>query len=253
MVQNRDQSKRDTRYEVRGTRLAEPRIRIAPSLLSADFGRLKEEIAMVAEGGADLLHLDIMDGHFVPNLSLGVPVVEKIRPLTDLYFDTHVMIEDPLKFAEPFIKAGSNHYTFHIETTSDAHRLIDRIHDLGATAGVCLNPSTPAEDLDGILREVDLVLVMSVWPGFSGQAFIADVLPKAAQISRKLRPDQRLEFDGGINVDTVAAPAAAGADTFAAGSAIFGAADPAVAIGAIRSTAEQASARARRSSEAINP
>jgi ribulose-phosphate 3-epimerase len=218
--------------------LLEPRIRIAPSLLSADFGRLREELAMIAEAGADLVHLDIMDGHFVPNLSFGVPVVEKIRCYSDLYFDTHVMITDPLKYAEPFIKAGSNNYSFHIETVSDARPVVDHIHELGAQAGVVLNPSTPADAVDAVLGKVELVLVMSVWPGFGGQAFMAEVLPKAAAISRKLRPNQRLEFDGGIDATTVVQAAASGADTFVAGSAIFGTVNPPAALREIRRAAE---------------
>ncbi len=217
--------------------LKEPRIRIAPSLLAADFGRLKEEIAMVEEGGADLLHLDIMDGHFVPNLSFGVPVVEKIRGYTDLYFDTHVMITDAYKYAEPFIKAGSNNYTFHIEVTDEPRRIIERVRSMDCDVGVSLNPGTSAGEIEPIIAHVDVVLVMSVWPGFAGQSFIPDVLGKTAEIRRMLRPDQRLEIDGGIGPDTVEQAARAGADTFAAGFAIFGASDPVAAMNRIREVA----------------
>lgn len=219
--------------------LKEPRIRIAPSLLSADFGRLKEEIARVEQGGADLLHLDIMDGHFVPNLSFGVPVVEKIRGYTDLYFDTHVMITDPGKFAEPFIKAGSNNYTFHIEATDKPLEIIRQVRNLSCDVGVALNPTTGAERITPILSQVDMVLVMSVWPGFGGQRFSPEVLPKIEEIRGQLRPDQRLEVDGGIDPDTVGAAARAGADTFVAGLAVFGDPDPVAAMKRIRLQAEE--------------
>ncbi len=218
--------------------LKEPRIRIAPSLLSADFGRLKEQIAMVEEGGADLLHLDIMDGHFVPNLSFGVPVIEKIRGYSELYFDTHVMITDPYKYAEPFIKAGSNNYTFHIEATSEPRKVIDHVRGLNCDVGIALNPDTTFGAIEAMIPEVDVVLVMSVWPGFGGQRFLADVLPKAAEISRNLRPNQRLEIDGGIDPQTVGPAAKNGADTFVAGFAIFGASDPVAAMARIREAAQ---------------
>ena len=225
--------------------LKEPRIRIAPSLLSADFGRLKEQIAMVEEGGADLLHLDIMDGHFVPNLSFGVPVIEKIRGYSELYFDTHVMITDPYKYAEPFIKAGSNNYTFHIEATNEPQKVIDHVRGLNCDVGIALNPDTTFGAIEPMIPEVAVVRVMSVWPGFGGQRFIADVLPKAAEISRNLKPDQRLEIDGGIDAQTVGSAAENGADTFVAGFAIFGALDPVAAMARIREAAQASKAVGR--------
>ncbi len=217
--------------------LKQPRIRIAPSLLAADFGRLKEQIAMVEEGGADLLHLDIMDGHFVPSLSFGVPVIEKIRGYSKLYFDTHVMITDPYKYAESFIKAGSNNYTFHIEAATEPRKVIDHVRGLNCDVGIALNPDTPFGAIEPMITDVDLVLVMSVWPGFGGQRFIADVLPKAAEISRNLKPNQRLEIDGGIDPQTVVSAAENGADTFVAGFAIFGASDSVAAMDRIREAA----------------
>lgn len=225
------------------TNLKEPRIRIAPSLLSADFGRLKDELAMLEEAGADLVHLDIMDGHFVPNLSFGVPVVEKIRAYCDLFFDTHVMISDPMKYAEPFIKAGSNNYTFHIEATDEPKSIIEFVHGMNCGVGVSLNPTTPAASIAEVIDEIDIVLVMSVWPGFGGQTFMAEVLPKVRELKSRLRDDQRLEIDGGISEEVVERVVRAGADTLVAGSAIFGDSDPAAAIRRMREQALAARGR----------
>lgn len=215
-------------------------VRIAPSLLSADFARLGDQIALVERAGAELLHLDVMDGHFVPNLSFGVPVVESVSRCTDLALDTHLMIAEPARYAAPFIEAGSTVINFHIETAQRPQEVVDQIRELGARVGVALNPGTPAEAILEIIKTVDQVLVMTVWPGFGGQAFIADCLEKLTIVSRQLRPEQRLVVDGGI--DRVTAPLAvrAGADVLVAGSAIFGSADPAAAYRALADLARQA-------------
>lgn len=213
---------------------------MAPSLLSADFARLAEDVAAIESAGAPLLHLDVMDGHFVPNISFGVPVIRSLRPRTRLFFDAHLMISEPMRYAEAFVKAGCDHVTFHIEVADKPAALVEHIHRLGASAGVCLNPTTPVSAIDPILESVDLVLIMSVWPGFGGQSFIADVLPKVSDLRRRLRPDQRLEIDGGIDENTIASAARAGADTFVAGTAIFGTPDPPAAMRRLQALADSA-------------
>jgi ribulose-phosphate 3-epimerase len=224
------------------------RIRIAPSLLSADFSRLGEEIASVEAAGADLLHLDVMDGHFVPNLSIGVPVVESISRCTDLLLDTHLMITDPGRYAEAFALAGAGNITFHIEVAEEPRALVRQIHDLGVKAGVALNPGTPAQRIDGIIEDVDVVLVMTVWPGFGGQEFISDCLAKIETLAGRLRPDQWLEVDGGINRRTAGAVAAAGADTLVAGNAVFASPDAGVEVRELRKIACGAAATRMESS-----
>ena len=198
-----------------------PRPAIAPSILASDFAHLADEIARVEEAGADFLHVDIMDGHFVPNLTIGPAVVEKIRRVTDLPLDVHLMVEEPERFIRAFADAGAANLTFHAEVVSQPQGLADRIHELGASAGVTVNPDTAADLLRPAIPYVDLVLVMTVQAGFGGQAFIPEVLPKIHQVKSWLAPAQRLEVDGGIEEQTAALTAAAGADTFVAGTAIF--------------------------------
>lgn len=215
-------------------------IRIAPSILDADFGHLADELAMLEDAGADMIHLDIMDGHFVPNLSIGVPIVASVRQLTRLPLDAHLMIDDPLKYAEPFVKAGADLVTFHVEVTKNPSEVVRHIRSLGVKVGVSLNPGTEASAVFDILSGVDLVLVMTVWPGFGGQKFIAACVEKIAALAEKMRPDQMLQVDGGINAETARTVAAAGANTLVAGKAIIAASDPKQALRDIRAAAESA-------------
>jgi len=212
-------------------------IKIAPSILSADFARLGEEVQAVARAGADYIHVDVMDGHFVPNLTIGPLVVEALRKVTDLPLDVHLMIESPDRYIADFASAGADLITVHQEAVPHLHRTVQLIKSLGKRAGVSINPATPASTLDVILDELDLVLVMTVNPGFGGQGFIASGLAKIATLRREI--DRRgltveLEVDGGVKIDNIARIAAAGADVFVAGSAVFGSADYAATIGELR-------------------
>lgn len=218
-------------------------VRIAPSLLSADFTRLADQIGLVERVGATLLHLDVMDGHFVPNLSFGVPVVQGVSRSTDLVLDTHLMIEQPGKFIGPFIEAGSNIINFHVEVAERPAELIRRIHELGAKVGIALNPGTPAEAIFEVIRDVDQVLVMTVWPGFGGQTFIADCVEKIRVIRRQLHSEQRLVVDGGIDASTAPVAVQAGADTLVAGNAIFNRPDPGAAFLELQGIAQSAAER----------
>ena len=212
---------------------------IAPSLLSADFAHLADQIQLIAQAGAGLLHLDVMDGHFAPNLTIGPPLVKSIRSVTKMPFDAHLMITDPLKFAPHFAKVGVDSITFHAEAMSDSKAAAREIASLGVSVGVSINPDTPAETIFDLLDDVDLVLAMSVFPGFSGQKFMPEVLKKVEALRQRMRPDQWLQIDGGISATTVGAAAAAGANCFVGGSAVFGADDPAKAIQDIKSAAEE--------------
>ena len=210
---------------------------IAPSILSADFARLGEEIEAVAKAGADVIHLDVMDGHFVPNLTFGPPIIKAVRKICDLPFDVHLMIENPDKYLEAYADAGADWITVHVETCTHLHRTIHRIKELGKKAGAVLNPATPLSTLDYILEDVDLVMLMSVNPGFGGQSFIPSTLDKTRAL--KARIDERglnvgIEIDGGVSPKTISAIAGAGANIFVAGSAVFGAPDYGRAISAMK-------------------
>ena len=210
---------------------------IAPSILSADFARLGEEIEAVAKAGADVIHLDVMDGHFVPNLTFGPPIIKAVRKICDLPFDVHLMIENPDKYLEAYADAGADWITVHVETCTHLHRTIHRIKELGKKAGAVLNPATPLSTLDYILEDVDLVMLMSVNPGFGGQSFIPSTLDKTRAL--RARIDERglnvgIEIDGGVSPKTIDAIASAGANIFVAGSAVFGAPDYGRAISAMK-------------------
>ena len=212
-------------------------IEIAPSILDADFAKLAEEIAQVESAGVRMVHLDVMDGHFVPNITIGPPVIAKLRKCSGLVFDSHLMISEPAKYAERFAEAGADHITFHIEAAERSDKLIDRLHELGVTAGICLNPETPVEAIEKIAPLCDMVLVMTVRPGFGGQKFMPEAAKKIARIREIVGPDIRIEVDGGIDPQTTPIVVSYGADTLVVGKAIFSKSDRIAAIKAIRQAA----------------
>jgi ribulose-phosphate 3-epimerase len=212
-------------------------IEIAPSILSADFTKLGQQIEIVEGAGASLLHVDVMDGRFVPNITVGLPVVEAISRATQLPIDAHLMIVEPGRYAEHFVKAGAQMVSIHIEADPHAHRTLSAIRAAGAQAGIAINPATPLSALDEALKFVDYVLLMSVNPGFGGQTFIPESLDKVRRL-RKMIDERglkaRIEIDGGIDAENIAEVASAGAEIIVSGSAIFGAPDPAVALRKLR-------------------
>lgn len=212
-------------------------IKIAPSILSADFARLGEEIADVEKGGADYIHIDVMDGHFVPNITIGPLIVEAVRPVTKLPLDVHLMIENPDQYISAFAKAGADYISVHAEACRHLHRTIQMIKAEGVKAGVVLNPATPVDFIADILEDLDLVLLMTVNPGFGGQKFISSVLPKIKKTRDMVKErglSIEIEVDGGINEETAKLCVEAGANVLVAGSAIYNAGDRSAAIQAIR-------------------
>ena len=214
---------------------------IAPSLLSCDFSRFGEEIARMDKAGADMMHLDIMDAHFVPNLTFGAPVIKFVRKYTDKPFDVHLMISEPLRYIEDFANAGADIITFHVESDSDIRAAIDKIKSFGIKAGLVIKPNTPVETVFPYLEDLYMVLVMTVEPGFGGQSFMADMMPKVEALKAKreeLSLDFLIEADGGIGDTTIATAAKAGVDVAVAGTAVFKAEDAAAKINELKALCE---------------
>jgi ribulose-phosphate 3-epimerase len=227
--------------------MAAPSIEIAPSILASDFARLGEQIRAVEKGGADVIHFDVMDGHFVPNISIGIPVLESIRKATRLPIDVHLMIDNPELYIERFVRAGGNRILVHQEATAHLDRALAMVREAGAEPGAVINPATPVIMLTDVLDKVDTVLVMSVNPGYGGQKFIPRATEKVAEL-RELRSQRglkfRIEVDGGVEIENTAKLARAGVNTFVAGTSIFHTPDPAKAVRKMRKAALQAIAKA---------
>ena len=223
--------------------MSAPRQRIAPSILSADFSRLGEEVRDVIAAGADVIHFDVMDNHYVPNLTVGPLVCEAIKPFAKVPIDVHLMVKPVDRIVPDFARAGASIISFHPEASDHVHRTLGLIRDSGCKAGLVFNPATPLDHLDHVMDKVDLILIMSVNPGFGGQSFIASALEKIAEARRRIAASGRdiwLEVDGGIKADNIAEVARAGADTFVAGSAIFGEKDRAAALARLREALKRA-------------
>ena len=215
-------------------------IKIAPSILASDFGALREDVLAIEKAGAEWAHIDIMDGHFVPNLSMGPDIVKSIREASGLFFDCHLMVENPRMFVEPFVKAGAELITFHQECVEDLDELIDYIHSFGVKAAVAIKPATSEENIFPVLHKLDMVLVMSVVPGFGGQKFMPEVLDKVKNIrAHKDGKNIDIQMDGGINAETAALAAKAGVNVFVAGSAVFAKPPYVETIAQIRKNAEE--------------
>ncbi|MBM80318.1 MAG: ribulose-phosphate 3-epimerase [Planctomycetaceae bacterium] len=223
---------------------------IAPSMLKCDFGNLQREVELLAQAKAQVLHWDVMDGHFVPNLSYGAMVIERVRDMTEMVFDAHLMVTDPQDYLDSYIKAGCDAITFHFESNAEAADLLKRIRDEGAAAGLALNPGTSVDEIEPLLPLCDLVLVMSVQPGFGGQAFMPSSLEKLKRLREMTGPETVLSVDGGIAPDTIGDTSEAGADLFVVGSAVFDTPNYVQAISDLHSIASQRGSRAARPSDA---